>query len=247
VATLRRYNPAVDIVGCNPYVVLSPGTRQFIGLRSDGKYVDSPDQTLSAVGLHTKKMMRVADGRAIWMQVQGAANENWYSELHTPENAGLGVYEYQRLYPNRWQMRFMAWDAIIRGATGLTWMLYGLPVDSPAWGEVAAVVRELRTLEDALVSPTWQGPLQIDYDELGFSDWDGVQTLVKQRGEETCIFAANTQFDPMVGTFSGIPGNLGTELEVIGESRRVSVNGGKFKDRFQPYEVHLYKTVSTPR
>jgi hypothetical protein len=244
VATLRRYNPAVDIIGCNPYVVLPPGARQFVGLRSDGKYVDSPDQTLSAVGLHTEKMMRVAEGRAIWMQVQGASNENWYSELHTPENAGLGLYEYQRLYPNRWQMRFMAWDAIIRGATGLTWMLYGLPVDSLAWSEVVAVVRELRSLEDALVSSTWQGRLQIDYEELGFSDWDGVQTLVKQRGNETYIFAANTQFDPMIGTFSGLPGNLGTELEVVGETRRLPVDGEKFKDRFQPYEVHLYKTVS---
>ena len=240
-STLRRYNPAVDVVGCNPYVVMPPGIRQFVGLRSDGKYVDSADQTLSSVGLHTDKMMRVAERRAVWMQVQGASNENWYNADHTPESRNLGRYEYLRDNPNRWQMRFMAWQAVIRGATGLTWMLYGLPVDSRGWNEVSSVVREMRQLHDVLASPPWPGHLEVEYAELGFSDWSGVQSLVKLHHGRPYIFAANSQFDPMIATFSNLPEGVGEELDVIGESRRVQVASGSFTDRFQPYEVHIYQ------
>ena len=65
VATLRGYNDAADIVGCNPYPVQPPGLRMTV--RRDGKYVDSPNQTISSVGDYTSKMMRVGQGRPVWM------------------------------------------------------------------------------------------------------------------------------------------------------------------------------------
>jgi hypothetical protein len=244
VSTLKRYNPAVDIVGCNPYVVLPPHVRQFIGLRPDGRYVDSADQTLSAVGLHTDKMMRVADGRPVWMQIQGASNENWHNADHTPEQRGQGLYEYQRLNPNRWQMRFMAWQAIVCGATGLTWMLHGLSVDDAGWQDVIAVVRELRALHDVLASPSWPGRLQIKYEELGFSDWSGIQMSVKLHDGVPFILAVNSQFDPMIASVSNLPPEVGDKLQVIGEQRTIEMQNGAFRDRFQPYEVHLYAPAS---
>jgi len=243
VSTLRDYNPAVDIVGCNPYMVFAPGMRPFVGTRPDGKLADCPDQTLSAVGKYTTKMMRVAEGRPVWMQVQACANENWFNPAHTPETRDHGLYEHHRLYPNRWQMRFMAFNAIIRGATALEWAMIKLPVDSGAWIDVSRVIGELRSLHDVLASPPWGGVIAIEYSELGFSDWDGVETLVKIYRGKPWILAANTQFDPMIATFSNLPDGLGDKVNVVGEDRQVAVGNGAFTDRFQPYEVHVYGPV----
>ena len=240
VSTLRKYNEAVDIVGCNPYVVSPPRMRRIVGMRSDGLVVDSPNQTLSAVGDHTTKMMRVAEGRPVWMQLQGSANENFYNEAHTPENRGQGPYEHHRLYPSRWEMRFMAFHVIIRGATAMEWFLHGLPVGSGPWTDMCRVIGELNSLHDVLCAPAWSGAMETNYRELGFSDWTGVETLVKLHQGRPWILAANTQFDPMEPTFSNLPEAFGETLEVFGENRRVPIRSGTFSDRFQPYEVHIY-------
>ncbi len=232
VATLRKYNDGVNIVGCNPYVVCPPDMRRDSGFRPDGNIVDSPNQTLSAVGEFTTKMMRVAEGRPVWMQLQAMANEDWHSEEDT--------YQHHRLFRNRWQMRFMAFNAIVRGATGLTWALYRVEVDQPFWQEVCQVMGELRALHDVLCAPVWSGNAQVEYKELGFSDWTGVETLIKIHQDLVWIIAVNTQFDPMQATFSNLPPQIGCELSVFGENRGVSVSGGSFSDRFQPYEVHVY-------
>ena len=239
-STLKKYNAAVDVVGCNPYVVNPPHMRIRLGYRNDGLLVDSPDQTLSSVGEHTTKMMRVAEGRPVWMMLQASANEIWFNENFTPENRGLGIYEHHRQYPTRWQMRFMAFNAIIRGATAMEWFLLGLPVDSGAWMEVCQVIGELSALHDVLCSPTKPGTLNLDYRELGFSDWTGVETLVKMHQGRPWILAVNTQFDPVEPTFSNLPDGLGDRLEVVGENRQVSIKNGAFSDRFQPYEVRVY-------
>ena len=240
VSTLQQYNPAVEVVGCNPYVVMAPGMRPFVGTRSEGTLIDGPDQTLSAVGQYTGKMMRVAQGRPVWMQVQGAANENWFSPDHTPENRDLGLYEHHRLYPSRWQMRFMAFNAIISGATGLEWMLYKLPVDGGAWVELCQVIGELKHLHDLLASPTLGHRLEVSYTALGFSDWDGVQTMVKLHEGGPWILAANTQFDPMIATLNNLPDGMGSKVSVCGEDRDLPIRNGTVCDRFQPYEVHIY-------
>ena len=240
VATLRQYNPAADIVSCNPYVIRAPDMRRFVGSRPDGYMTDHADRTISVVGRYTDKMMRVAQGRPVWMQVQGSANENWYNADHTPETRDHGIYEHHRLYPNYWQMRFMAFIAVIRGATGLEWMLVRHPVDSPSFQDVRRVIGELRDLHDVLASPAVEHDFAIEYTEIGFSDWDGAVTMVKHHDGRRYVIAANTQFDPMIATFTRLPEGVGARLRVVGENREIPVSGGRFTDRFQPYEVHVY-------
>ena len=151
-----------------------------------------------------------------------------------------GLYEHHRLYPSRWQMRFMAFNAIINGATGLEWMLYRLPVDGGPWLELSRVIGELDHLHDVLASPALEHALEVDYTELGFSDWDGVQTLVKQHDGAPWILAANTQFDPMIATIGNLPDGMGERVAVHSENREVPIRDGTIQDRFQPYEVHVY-------
>jgi len=240
VSTLKKYNPAVDIVGSNPYMITPKIIRQHAGTRPDGRFVDSPNQTISAVGDITTKMMRVAEGRPVWMQLQACAMEDFYNEAHTPENRGTGPYEHHRLYPTKLQMRFMAFNSIVRGATAISWAMIGLSAGSDAWENVRAVVGELRALQDVLCAPELQAKPEIQYRELGFGDWTGVETLVKLHEDRVWIIAVNTPFDPMEATFSNLPKGIGGTLDVFGESRKVSVKAGSFSDRFQPYEVHIY-------
>lgn len=243
VSTLRKYSPATDIVGCNPYVVMEPAMRYFVGCRLDKLIVDSPNQTLSAVGDFTTKMMRVAEGRPVWMQVQGAANENWYSEVHTPSNEGLGLYPHHQRYPTLWEMRFMAFNAIVRGATALEWMLIRLPVGSNAWRDIRAVIGELHTLHDVLASPTLDHPLTVDYRELGFSDFTAVEYLLKRTAGGDVMIAVNTQFDPFEPVFSNLPESFRKAVEVVGENREIVIDKAQFSDRFQPYAVHIYRAL----
>ena len=240
-STLRKYNPAVDILGCNPYVLLAPDQRMFVGARQDRKLVDCADQTLSAVGELTRKMMRVAAGKPVWMQIQAMANEDWFSLEHTPENKNSCRFEHTRLIPSQWQCRFMTYNAIIRGATALEFAMHRIRIDEPAWIGIQNVIGELRDLHDVLAAPVWDGTMDVEYKELGFSDWSGVETLVKTHRGKRWIFAANTQFDPMEATFSNLPDGLGKKLKVYGEDRSVGVKGGRFTDYFRPYEVHVYE------
>jgi hypothetical protein len=137
-------------------------------------------------------------------------------------------------------MRFMAFNAIIRGATGLSWAMYRTSVEATAWRDVCDVIGELHSLQDVLAAPAIKHDIHVEYRELGFSDWTGVEFLVKEAEGKTWILAANTQFDPMEPTFSNLPRTVGDVLTAHGEDRELRVKNGCFSDRFQPYEVHVY-------
>jgi len=130
VSTIKSFNDSADMIGCNPYVIYDQRMRANCATRMDGRISDSPDQTLSAVGEYTSKMMRAAEGRPVWMQLQACSNEDWYNpDIYTPELKGQGIYPHNRLFPSYYQMRFMAFDAIVRGATAMEWSMYGLSTD----------------------------------------------------------------------------------------------------------------------
>lgn len=242
VETLAKYNSCMDIVGCNPYPVLPEGIRRHVGIRPDGKIVDCPDQSIHSVGKYTDKMMHVGGGRMpVWMLVQAVANENWFSPIHIPEMAGQCIDESMILYPTYDQMRFMAYDAIVHGATGLALAMYQTPVGSPAWQDIKRLVGELRRLHDALAAPRLPEPVEVSYTELGFTIWDGVRTLARRKGDELYLFAVNTAFDPAQVTmrFSGV--NTKGDAVVESDDREVAVKNGTLSDHFGPYAVHVYR------
>ena len=242
VEMLAGYNGCMDILGCNPYPVVPAGMRQHVGATPDGRMIDCPDQTVHAVGKYTDKMRRVGAGRKpVWMLIQAMANENWFNPNHTPEMAEEGLDESKILYPTFEQMRFTAYDAIIAGATGLAFSMHRTPVGGKEWRDITRLVRELRGLEDALTAPPVAGPIEVSYDDLGYSIWDGVVTLMRRRGHEVYVFAANTAFDPARTTlrFPGITYSGAASVE--GEDREVRVEKSVMTDDFEPYAVHVYR------
>lgn len=248
VETLEAYNTSNDIVGCNPYPVYPAGIRQHVGVREDGRILDCPNQTISAVGDYTGKMMAVARGRPVWMLIQAMAWENFFSPLHTPEFVKAGKDSRMVLYPTCRQMRFMAIHAIIRGATGLSFSMFGTPVGEPVWQDIKRVVGELRRLEGVLCSPVAAMGLNKTYEDLGATVWTGVETLVKMADDGLWILSANTQFDPMTVSFGGLPESISEVSEVpatpgdtAGEgSGTIAVAGGGFRAHYEPYEVKVF-------
>lgn len=240
VETLRRFNSSLDIVGSNPYPVYPPGMRRHIGMRPDGKVLDCPDQSVHAVGKYTDKMIAVAQGKSVWMLIQGMANESWFNPAHTPELAGQALDEAMVLYPSFAQMRFMAYDAIVSGATGLAFALWKTPTRGQIWGDISRLVAELQGLHDALCAPPLPGEIHTDYIDLGFSIWDGVRVLARLLGDKLYLFAANTSFDPTQVAIR-LPVAVGNVAIVETEQREIPVEGQTIRDYFEPYGVHVYR------
>ena len=241
IETLRRFNPSTDIVGCNPYPLYVPGMRSHIGVREDGRMLDCLDQSIHAVGRYTDKMMAVGQGRMpVWMLIQAMANEHWFSPVHTPEMAAEGLDESKILYPTLAQMRFMAWDAIVSGATGLALAMNKTPTRGPVWEDIKTLVGELRGLHQALAAPPLAGLIQVEYADLGFTIWDGVRTRARRCDREIYLFAANTAFDPAEVSMR-LPADIGSAALVVGEDRELPVENRVVRDYFEPYGVHIYR------
>jgi len=242
VETLRRFNGSLDIVGANPYPVHVPGMRQHIGVRPDGKMLDCPDQSVHAAGKYTDKMMKVAGGKLpVWMLVQALANEHWYSPVHTPELAGQGIDESKVRYPTYGEMRFMVFDAIVHGATGIALGMWQTPVGGNIWRDVTRLVGELRGLHDALCAPPALNDIEISHADIGFTVWDGVQVLVRRLRDTLYLFAVNTQFDPAEVSVHIKSLGGAARATVVGEDREVAIEGGSIADPFGPYEAHVYR------
>ena len=242
VETLAQYSPFGDITGCNSFQIAPQGMRQHIGVRDDGRVQDCPDTSLHSMGLYTRKMMKVAQGRlAVWMQVQAMAYENWFNTHHSPEMAGQTVDESKIVYPTYDELRFMAYDSILCGSTGLAFALYKTPVDSDMWRDTCRVVAELRGLTHALTAPLYALPVTVTYEDLGYTIWDGVLTMVRKHADDLYLFAANTAFDPARATIT-VAGLSGSAVaHVHGEQRDVPVESGAVTDDFEPYAVHVYR------
>ena len=233
---LREYNACADIVGCNPYPILPPNMRRHIGIRSDGRALDSPNQTISAVALYTRKMIEVGEGRPVWMQFQAMAWEDFYGPL--TESGLRGPDPSAILYPTYQQMRYMAFADIVAGATGWIFSMYHLPYGGTAWEDVRKLLGELQALHNVLAGRTVFSPLTPHYRNLGFTIWEGVQILMKEHNGQRYLLAVNSAFDPAEVTWTGFDAS---SLNVLNEDRQIAVQQGKATDYFEPYAVHVYQ------
>jgi len=241
VETLQQFNDSLDITGCNPYPLYLPGMRRHLGIRPDGRVLDCIDQSVHSVGKYTDKMMAVAQGRPVWMLIQALANENWFDPLHTPEYAGEKIDESKTLYPTFEQMRFMAYDAVTSGVTGIALAMYQTPATGDIWEDIKSLVGELRSLHDALCAQPVADQIQVTYADIGFTIWDGVRTLARRIGNHIYLFAVNTAFDPSEVTLRMKSLEGAIRATVVAEDREVPIQNGALSDRFKPYDTHVYR------
>jgi hypothetical protein len=144
------------------------------------------------------------------------------------------------------QVRAEAWMALIHGSKGLIWFVHQFkpqfkeaallddPVMLPA---VTALNRRIQTLAPVLNSPTIADGASV----TSSSPDVPITVMVKRSGGSTYLFAVGMRNAPATGSFT-VRGSPSTATAtVLGENRRVPVRNGRFADRFEAYDVHLYR------
>jgi hypothetical protein len=100
VASLKPYRPAFDITGADIYPVSYPA----------GVHTDLGNKDISVVGDITRKMVTAGGGKPVWTTLQIAWSGIIQNKTH-PGNVAR--------FPTLHEERFMAYQAIVRGARGL--------------------------------------------------------------------------------------------------------------------------------
>ena len=198
-------------------------------LTPDGRHGDLPNQTPSVVGEYVDKMRRVAGpDRPVLAVLQGFAWE--------------ALCDAAIVYPSYRETRFMAYDAIVHGASGLLyWGLVTVPADHPFLGDLARVAGEIQRLAPAIVGSDLDR-LTIRHIERGSSIAAGIEVIATRGVDTAYLIAVNSGIDPTAADFLSLPDALtGTgALTVVGEDRSVPVSGGAFFDEFSGLDVHVY-------
>ena len=132
---LRLFSETADIVGCDIY----PHKEGLTG------HSDIRDHSLSATGGYTDIMQNSAPGKPVWMVLQAFSWELLKDPL--PEKLN------PEMFPTYKESRFMAWDAMLHGATGiLYWGSYKVSPNSLFWKTIMGVTKEISSLESFLIS-----------------------------------------------------------------------------------------------
>jgi hypothetical protein len=144
------------------------------------------------------------------------------------------------------QVKAEVWMSLVRGTRGIIYFVHqfkpefieaGLLADAEMLAEVTAVNRQIQELAPVLNSPTIA-----DGAVVTTSDADvPVEALVKRYGGAVYLFAVGLRDGTASARFevSGVPAE--SRVEVLGEDRALDARGGVFEDRFEPWDVHLYR------
>jgi hypothetical protein len=242
-AQLTPYRPAFDITGADVYPVsYPPGTHTRTGNRD-----------ISVVGDVTRKMVRAAGRKPVWMTLQIA----WSGVAPTKERPGIVPR-----FPTLQAERFMAYQAIVAGAAGLVFFGGHLTqVASPGdaelgwnwsfWQEVLRpLVAELTSsaVEPALLAPRAKT-------QVAASTRD-VELVTRSDATFLYVIAVRRKGTTSVVTFTGLPKKVvrGEVLEEyvqrplpppIGAGgqafRPVEAAGGRFTDWLAPHDARVYR------
>jgi len=230
-AQLIPYRPAFDITGADIYPVSYPP-----GKHAGGKH------DIGVVGDITRKMVRAAGGKPIWMTLQIAWSGVIPTERH-PANVPR--------FPTLSQERFMAYQAIANGARGLAFFGGHLtqiarPADAKAGWNWTFWERVLRPLLEELTSdslaPALVAPNARNRVKASAKD---VELVTREAGRFLYVIAVRRGSATSRVGFSGLPARL-TGGEVLFEYndqafRTVKVADGRFRDWFGQHDARVYR------
>ena len=210
IANLREYIPVCDVYGADIYPVPAPNGHS-----------DLKDKMMTSVGKYTDRCQKVVEKRLpVWMVVQGFA---WGAIQKNPQRI---------VYPTRAQDRFMAYNAITHGSTGLMWFGLDFGKENPEYlKSLSKTIKEVRSISPVLVTPFMKTKVKCNKAK--------VRIMQRKLNGEDYYIVVNESGDKFTATFTG---KFSDKLAVLFENRSVTVYGGEFKDSFKPYDVHIYST-----
>ncbi|TFG99215.1 MAG: hypothetical protein E4H13_09105 [Calditrichales bacterium] len=143
--------------------------------------------------------------------------------------------------PNAKEHRFMTYAALVEGARGVLWYTYKgygqyLPVDDPQlWQAQIGLLSELNELAPVFIAKQEEtkGMLTDDYPDIRF-------TLKRSRIGNYLIAVNQSKTNTVMPDFQ-LSKKIQGDIRVHGEDRKIKIDSGKFTDRFEPLDVHIYR------
>lgn len=233
VSTLIKYNPSTDIVSCDIYPVIPRGIKPDYALFPDGLQGDLLNTYISQVGDYTDKMKKVAGNKKpVFMVLQAFS----WEMLKEEEDRDTSMI----LYPGYKQSRFMAFDAIVHGATGVIyWGSKYTPQPSEFMTNLNRVTRELSGMLDILSAENFNIKIEKVYHELGHSLDKGVEMVAKEYNKKVYLITVNPDKNPVKVSFNGLMKYK--SADVLNEKRTLKTDKGILTDFYEPFDVHIYK------
>jgi|GEM_PF-1976435 len=203
IAEQQPYAASADIYGVDIYPIPYPSSHSHL-----------EDRSPSSVGKYTIRSLDITDRRKpIWMALQGFS---WKSFKGTPGKED---------YPSLTELRFMACDAVINGASSIGFWGTQYIQEPLFYDRLFAVTKELSEVSAALTA----GP-------AGNVTVSGVEFRSFQVPQGFVILAANASSQPATATFT-VPHSVS---DIRTENRRIMVADGRFTDTFTPYTARIY-------
>ncbi|MDI6704429.1 MAG: hypothetical protein QME40_07155 [bacterium] len=224
-SSLKARHRHADVLSMHCYPVgREVTTKNLKTIAQVGELVEILKSTLIEKGIQTKP---------IWCILQG--------------------YEKDKgIYPDFHQTRFMAYDAIIHGATGIIYYYtHSLNKAHPLWRYITKVTEELNSIYHVLTSREGVKDISIEYDrsldvnvlEKGDFPFRLGIWLLSKRCKDGCIYllTENNATLPIRQVKFKLPRLKKGKVEVLFEDRTLPIKDGEFRDNFKPFEIHVYK------
>ncbi|MCD6175292.1 MAG: hypothetical protein J7K65_05935 [Planctomycetes bacterium] len=230
VRSLAKHNQTVDVVGCDIYPVPFNPT---------SGHSDLKDTNLSSVGAYTDRMRETAQGRAIWMVLQGFG---WY-DLREEGEEDMDLLKGRR--PSFSETRFMAYDVIVHGANAfLYWGTHRIEKDSILWRDLMRIGKELHALEPGIVGERPKNtPISVADETYGSIDGQGPRLMLRKAGQDWLMIAVNEHSQGISFTVSKLPEELeGKTLCRLYSDETRQVENRAFHDGIRGFGVHVYST-----
>lgn len=154
--------------------------------------------------------------------------------------------------PTPAEVRAEVWMSIIHGSRGLVYFCHqfqpkfieaGLLADEEMSRAVGQINKQIGQLAGAINSSQ---AVAVDVQcsaaaspELEKAGLKPLAAIARRHESKLYIFAVRMEGTPAEATFT-LPAAGGGTVEVLGEGRTLPVRGGKFRDKFDGYGVHLY-------
>jgi hypothetical protein len=211
----------------------------FVALLSDGSHFYSERWGASAIGNYQFSRQYFPTG--------GDFNGDGFGEFATLFNRDIPAEDpYQVIRaavsygekfgvpgPSYHESRFMAYDAIIHGATGIVWWgIWHTGGPYAVWRGISEVAGELSTLRSFLVHDDSPHPVT--------SSTPAIETMLKEVGPYACLIAANRADSTFQAALGGSSIGEYDTFDVMFEDRSLAPDGNTLHDQFDPYDVHVY-------
>jgi hypothetical protein len=147
--------------------------------------------------------------------------------------------------PTPQEVRSEVWMALIHGARGIIYFAHqfkpqfieaGLLADDAMARGVAALNRQILELAPVLNSPNVEGGAAVSSSREEIP----VDFVLKKKDGQSYLFAAAMR-DGQTTASIALTGAGDGQVEVLGEGRTLDVTGGRWQDRFEDWQVHLYR------